>query len=149
METTSEKVKVQTHTHTPALLRRNVHSRSRDSSCLPASKHFLPSSDLPKTVPQPASLAAQRNQLSGDSYVFNIHLHCKIQGKSPSSMYSYTNLDCNFGKSDFLWFQLFVEIKTCFQKSSKIENRSSFTYTSCVIAKTALFTITLANLGLK
>ena len=44
-------------THTQALLRRNVHSHSRDSSCLPESKHFLHSrSDLPKTAPQPASI---------------------------------------------------------------------------------------------
>ena len=44
-------------THTQALLRRNVHSHSRDSSCLPESKHFLHSrSGLSKTAPQPASV---------------------------------------------------------------------------------------------
>ena len=53
------RVKKSKFTHTQALLRRNVHSRSRDSSCLPASKHFLHSrSDLPKTVPQPASFSS-------------------------------------------------------------------------------------------
>ena len=107
-----------THTHTQALLRRNVHSRSRDSSCLPASKHFLHSKKRP---PKNSTSASQLHQLSKTSCPETVMFQTSISKakfmENRPALCIHTQTQTATSKN--LWFRLFVEIKTVCKITAK------------------------------